>query len=414
MRKTPTPAELLYAGSLFTVAAAAVAFAVHDTDRLTLTDRPATALFFFVYGLATIFIGYQHPRFGYYSFDRVAQVASILVLGPVSAAVINGLASLIYPWHRCYRGVPARQALLASLNNAGLMALIVLLSGSLYEALGGDIPLIVIDGRSLARLLVLVLSMQALNDLLMIGLLRVGGRSLRGFFQRFSYAWELGSAAAAVLVALVFNSMDPRIFALLLAVLTLGMLALRQFADMRYKLERIVEARTESLRRKAHELEQQASQDNLTGLFNRRYADSYLEAQLAMPQRRLAIALADIDLFKQINDLHSHGIGDQVLRRVAALLRECCRPTDTIARYGGEEFLICFPETGLTDARMICERLRITVESENWAVMGLRCGVTISCGVVETAGTMDRAELVDRADSRLYAAKHSGRNLVVA
>ena len=72
--------------------------------------------------------------------------------------------------------------------------------------------------------------------------------------------------------------------------------------------------------------------------------------QLAHVQRyreHFAIALADIDLFKQINDLHSHATGDAVLRRVASILSERCRDTDMIARYGGEEVLICFPHTAL-------------------------------------------------------------------
>ena len=99
------------------------------------------ALFFVCYGLFTISIGYQHPKFGYYSFDRVAQVASILVLGPIGAAWINGLASLIYPWHRAWRSVPLRNVASASLNNSGLMTLIILASGSLYTALGGEYPL---------------------------------------------------------------------------------------------------------------------------------------------------------------------------------------------------------------------------------------------------------------------------------
>lgn len=414
MNQTVTRAEYLYAGSLFTAAVVAVGLGVHGSEQLALSREPGTAVFFLLYGLFTIVVGYQHPRFGYYSFDRVAQVASILVLGPVDAALINGLASFVYPLHRYWKGVPLREALFASLNNAGLMALIILLSGSLYVTLGGRTPLTEIDARSALLLLVLLLSMQALNDLLMLGLLRVGRHNLTGFFQWFSYGWELGSALTAVLVALVYNVTDKSTFALLLIVLSLGMIALRQFAAMRYKLERIVEARTESLRQKARELELQAIQDDLTGLFNRRYADGYLEAQLSAPGQQFAIALADIDLFKQINDLHSHGAGDEVLRRVATLLREYSRPTDTIVRYGGEEFLICFPDTDLNQARTICERLRRAVESDDWAVLGLSRGVTISCGIAASSDELTWEQLVVRADAQLYQAKRNGRNLVVA
>ena len=92
----------------------------------------------------------------------------------------------------------------------------------------------------------------------------------------FSYALELGAGATAVLVALIYNTMQIEVLVLLLAVLSVGMLALRQFADMRHKLELIVAERTQKLEEKTRELELQATRDNLTGLFNRRYADDYL------------------------------------------------------------------------------------------------------------------------------------------
>ena len=135
-------AERAYAIALFALAAAALGFVLTRGDALPY-DAPAIApaLFFLAYGLLAISIGYEHPNLGYYSFDRVAQVASILVLGPVYAALINGLASFIYPWHRLWKGVPLRNVLYAALTNSGLMTLIVLIAGSAYVALGGPIPL---------------------------------------------------------------------------------------------------------------------------------------------------------------------------------------------------------------------------------------------------------------------------------
>jgi diguanylate cyclase (GGDEF)-like protein len=376
-----------------------------------------TILFFLLYGLFTIAIGYHHPNLGYYSFDRVAQVASILVLGPVVAAWVNGAASLVYPWHRLRNGVPLRNVILASLTNAGLMAMIVLICGSLYTGLGGAVPLMVINDRSAMLLVVLVLSMQGFNDLGMLGMLKAGRRDTAGFLQPFSVALELGSGATAVLVALVYNTMSLQVLALLLGVLSLGMLALRQFASMRLGLERIVEERTQSLREKTRELEQLATLDNLTGLFNRRYADTYLDKllkQAAERERRFSITLCDIDLFKQINDVHSHAIGDEVLRTVADILRERCRRTDMIARYGGEEFLICFPDTSLAQSQTLCEELRGAVERHDWARVGLARAVTISFGIAESRPELSVSTLVHTADLRLYAAKHAGRNLVVA
>jgi diguanylate cyclase (GGDEF)-like protein len=376
-----------------------------------------TAAFFLVYGLFTISVGYQHPTLGYYSFDRVAQVASILVLGPLQAAVINGLASFIYPWHRLFKGVPARHVAFAALNNSGLMAAAILLAGSAYTALGGTIPLTSLSGSTLPKLIALLLVVQALNDAGMLALLALGGRSLKGFFHSFSYALELSSGATAVLVALIFNTMQRDVLLLTLVVLSVGMLALRQFANMRYKLELIVAERTRKLEEQARELERQATHDTLTGLYNRRYADEYLAREIASGdwnRRRLTVALADIDLFKQINDLHSHATGDEVLRRVAAVLRGRCRAADIIARYGGEEFLICLPNTELREARLLCEEFRTAVQSANWAQLGLAAGVTISFGIAEYKADSSADRLVSRADHLLYAAKNSGRNRVVA
>ena len=220
-----------------------------------------------------------------------------------------------------------------------------------------------------------------------------------------------------MLVALIYNTMELDVLALTLVVLSIGMLGLRQFADMRHKLEIIVAERTRKLEEQTRELERQATHDTLTGLHNRRYADEQLAREIASCEwnrRHLTVALADIDLFKQINDLHSHATGDAVLRRVAALLRERCRAADVLARYGGEEFLICLPNTDLREARLLCEELRTAVESANWAALGLAAGVTISFGIAEYKADASPDRLVSRADRLLYEAKNSGRNRVVA
>ena len=410
-------AERIYAVALFAAAVALLGLAVSRSPGALTRAGLAESLFFLVYGLVAISIGYRHPRFGYYSFDRVAQVASILVLGPVAAAAINGLASLLYPWHRLWKGAPLHNVLFAALNNTGFMTLIILASGHLYTALGGEVPLTSLSAPLVLALLALVLCMQGLNDIGMLGLLYLRGRSLSGFFNSFSYALELGSGATAVLVTLVYTRLDTATFALLLGVLTAGMLALRQFANMRHKLELLVAERTQSLEQKTRELELQATRDNLTGLFNRGYVDAYLEQQLARSARypqQLSVALADIDLFKQINDGHSHATGDEVLRRVADILRARCRESDVIARYGGEEFLICFPDTTVAEAHQACEQLRTEIEAYAWGTLGLRDKVTISFGVAACMAGLSVQAVINKADTRLYSAKNAGRNRVVA
>ena len=410
-------AEQAYAAVLFLGAWAVLSVGFARAGAPADSRVLAGALFFFGYGLFTISVGYQHPNLGYYSFDRVAQVASVLVLGPLLAAAVNGLASFFYPWHRVRKGVPVRHVLCAALNNSGLMAAMIFAAGSVYVAIGGAVPLTSLAGASVVQVVVLVLLMQVLNDAGMFLLLVLGRHSRAGFLSAFTYALELGSGATAVLVALIYNTMSFDVLVLTLAVLSLGMLALRQFANMRHRLELLVAERTQKLEEKTRELELQATRDNLTGLFNRRYADDYLARELEScrrERRTLTIALADVDLFKQINDHHSHATGDAVLRRLAAILRERCRANDVLARYGGEEFLLCLPGTDLREAQRLCDELRIAVERSQWAELGLGAGVTISFGIAEFRADASPDRLLARADLRLYDAKHGGRNRVVA
>ncbi len=420
----PTPAQddwtragIVFACAMFVLAALAVAAMLRDTGGFLTESSWPVAVFFFGYGLFTISVGYRGPNQHYYSFDRIAQVASILVLGPVDAAWINGLASLVYPLYRLRQGVPGRNVLYASLVNSGVMTLSVLGAGLLYTRIGGEVPLLTLDGGTAIALLVLVLVMQVINDVAMLGLNVLLGRGRADLFSPFSYALEIGASAAGTLVALVFNRLELPAVALLLAVLGVGMLALRQFAVMRYRLVGIVDERTRSLLEKTLELERLATQDNLTGLYNRRYADAWLAQQIELESRhpqQLTVALADIDFFKQINDQHSHATGDEVLRRVAAILQARCRGSDMVARYGGEEFLFCFPGTGLHEAQALCETLRAAVAGANWSQLGLKRPVTISFGLASGAPGASLESLLRQADRHLYAAKDSGRNRVVA
>lgn len=413
--------DFAYASMLFIAATVATGYAISRYGLLRFDYSWGAALFFFLFGLYTITMGYARPGFGHVSFDRVAQVASILVLGPVDAAWINGLASLIYPWHRLWNGVPVATVITASLHNSGMMALIVLLTGSLYAYLGGPIPLDHLDLRTAGLLLLLMLSMQLLNDLSMMAIVYLRKGDPRKLISAFSTGVELASVLIAVLVAVVFVTMDITVVALLLLVLSLGMLVLKQFAQMRYDLELLVDERTEELRLKSLELEQQATHDKLTGLFNRRYADDFLQREIETAKRRgreLTIALADIDHFKQINDRFSHAVGDEVLRRVADLLVARCRNTDMVSRYGGEEFLLCFPDTSSEFAEQICGQIKSAMERVDWSPIlpdsATDAKITISFGIAEIGSDSRRTTILSDADTRLYQAKHKGRNRIVA
>ena len=406
--------ELFYGLLLFTGALIALALALPGS-RLEGTNWPEI-LFFVVFGLFTISIGYEQPRFGYVSFDRVAQVSSILVLGPVDAAWINGLASLIYPWHRLRKGVPLRAVVSASLTNSGLMTLVVLAGGLLFVALGGPMPLTHLTIASFGIVLLMLLAMQAINEGGFMALVRLRGQAARDSLNLFDTGTVLTAGLIGVLVAITWSSMEAEVFLLMLAVLVAGMLALKRFAEMRIRLERLVAERTEALQDKTRQLEELAAQDTLTGLSNRRRADEFLRREIARAVRTghpLCIALADIDHFKQINDGHSHGIGDRVLERVAQIFAGRMRESDLVARYGGEEFVFCFIGASETDAARVCEELRHAVEREDWSRVATGLRVTMSIGIIACDGDPDVQSVMDRVDKRLYEAKRLGRNRVV-
>jgi diguanylate cyclase (GGDEF)-like protein len=127
----------------------------------------------------------------------------------------------------------------------------------------------------------------------------------------------------------------------------------------------------------------------------------------------VALILADIDHFKQINDRHGHAAGDAVLKAVANAMAEDVRNIDLCARYGGEEMALILPQTSLEAAYDVAERLRETAENLRVTVGGETIRVTVSLGVAcYPTSTRGRDELFAMADSALYAAKSSGRNCV--
>jgi diguanylate cyclase (GGDEF)-like protein len=409
--------DFFYATGLFVAGIAAIIAVVPKAGILSGNYSWDTALFFLLFGIFTITMGYARPGFGHVSFDRVAQVSSILVLGPVDAAWINGLASAIYPLHRVWRGVPAYEVVTASMHNAGMMMLIILSCGSLYVYLGGPVPLIELDLRVGGLLLLLMLSMQGLNDAVMAGMMFLRNAESANLVSVFSVGVELASVPLAIIVAIVFASMGLPVFILLLFTMSLGMLVLKQFAEMRNRLETLVDERTEELRIKSEELERQATHDTLTGLVNRRFVDDFLQREIENSKRYdrpLTIALADIDHFKRVNDSHSHLIGDQVLRRISNILVNRCRKTDVVARYGGEEFLLCFPDTSAEFAEQICSQIRTAVEKTDWSDIGEGLRLTISFGIAEVGSDSRRTTILSDADTRLYQAKHKGRNRIVS
>lgn len=175
-------------------------------------------------------------------------------------------------------------------------------------------------------------------------------------------------------------------------------------------LTRIQGARLAATVVQLHDL---AQRDPLTGLANRRAIDAELEA-LCEKGEPFAVIMVDVDIFKAFNDRYGHVIGDDCLRRVAAMLRASLRATsDQVARFGGEEFVVVLPRTSVENARIMAERMRL-------AVCGLRIPhagspehvVTISAGVSGSRATASVADVLSGADRALYRAKSLGRNRV--
>ena len=151
--------------------------------------------------------------------------------------------------------------------------------------------------------------------------------------------------------------------------------------------------------------------DGLTGLWNRRYFDQRLEAELASAARHarpLSCVMLDIDQFKQLNDTHGHTLGDEGIRAVAKTLRQGCRKEDVPCRYGGDEFVILCPDVPAAGAMVMVERLREKMRAAKLS----RPDVQLTCSFGVADLTAAGGSLIQAADQALYAAKRAGRNRI--
>jgi diguanylate cyclase (GGDEF)-like protein len=192
-----------------------------------------------------------------------------------------------------------------------------------------------------------------------------------------------------------------------------------ELAEKNTKLNSLNEALQKANTEKSHllkELERQAKEDALTGLYNRRYFDDVFARAFAQSQRLetpLSIAISDIDSFKLVNDRFSHQMGDLVLRTVAKIMKETVRDIDTVARYGGEEFVMLLPAADAESAKAVCERIRKAVENYPWQTLNPDLKVTLSIGVSDDVGVANCDRMMALADDNLYKAKRAGKNQIV-
>ncbi|MCP1727784.1 diguanylate cyclase (GGDEF)-like protein [Natronospira proteinivora] len=382
--------------------------------------------------LGILLLGFPSSRLGYVSFDRITQAGLIWLVGPVGSAVFNGLASLVFPFYiRKRTGQNRREALFRAMHNVGMIIFVIMAGGWAFSMSGGAYPVRSLEPGILLPVAATILAMQLAN----------------GFFVRVRYAltharvaepvdWfantlEPAAALIGLLTVVIAVNTDQVTTLSYLFVLLALMFTVKWLSDSRQRLEEKVRERTAHIAAQNERLERaQARQqelvsaldrlsreDALTGLFNRRHIDDFLKQEKGRVDRyggTLSVALLDLDHFKQINDQHSHQVGDEVLQEAARILQESARESDVIARYGGEEFLLVLSNTDLSGAQAVVERIRRAIAESPWEKIQAGVRLTVSGGVaeLEVGGSLDK--LLSLADQRLYEAKQAGRNRIIA
>ncbi|WP_320820177.1 diguanylate cyclase [Thalassolituus sp.] len=185
------------------------------------------------------------------------------------------------------------------------------------------------------------------------------------------------------------------------------------------RLDHLVKMRTQELENANSLLKKISTTDALTGLHNRRHLDECLDEQQRLADRKaitLSLLILDLDHFKQLNDKYGHIFGDECLRQASERIQACVkRPQDRVFRYGGEEFVVVLPDTSVSAAKYIAEKILTNFRSEAVVVQGERVALTISIGIASRDGNergIDVAELLQEADEHLYRAKELGRDRV--
>jgi diguanylate cyclase (GGDEF)-like protein len=178
--------------------------------------------------------------------------------------------------------------------------------------------------------------------------------------------------------------------------------------------ERLAEGRRR-LAASLEQVQQLASRDELTRSLNRRSLMAALEREHSRAERSgegFAIAMIDLDHFKQVNDNHGHAAGDAVLSEFAATVHDAMRITDVFGRYGGEEFLLILVGSAPEAAREALERIRAAVQARDWNAVAPGLRVTMSAGIARFRKGETSEQILHRADIALYEAKRGGRNRI--
>lgn len=191
-----------------------------------------------------------------------------------------------------------------------------------------------------------------------------------------------------------------------------------KLTELRQQLE---ECRKEvdELRQRLETAEREASQDSLTGLYNRNHLDNAIQAmydQYRQGGETFSVIMMEIDFFERVNHIHGKRVGDSVLEFMGDMIMGSMRTRDLAARYRGEEFIVLLPATSSEYAYKLAESIRERISSKTLKVTKTQqvIGIaTVSCGVAEICKSDSAASVVDRADQALCLAKERGRNRVI-
>jgi diguanylate cyclase (GGDEF)-like protein len=300
----------------------------------------------------------------------------------------------------------ALEPIAVSANRLGTLAQIALHRGRALVALGRRDEAREQAVRALALTEPLQVELSARADLLefVSGLAEAAGdfEQALGFFKRFhALERQVASDSAARRSQVARAQMHTE-------------QARREAAEALGRAEQLQRS-NEELARQAKSLGAQALTDALTGLSNRRHVELELDRrhrQARDEAQPLILVMIDVDHFKQINDTHTHAVGDHVLRGLAQVLRTECRGSDLLGRLGGEEFVVVFDGLVRSAVARTAERLRAAVQRHPWESLAPGLGVTASFGVVDAATEPQAMQALHLADKLLYEAKRGGRNRV--
>jgi diguanylate cyclase (GGDEF)-like protein len=187
--------------------------------------------------------------------------------------------------------------------------------------------------------------------------------------------------------------------------------------DEERRTKELLRQQSEELALRNRELGELAVRDGLTRALRRGHIEAELRRLIQSLHRRhddFCVLMLDIDFFKHVNDTYGHAVGDEVLRQLAARAQTALRAGDLFGRWGGEEFIVLMPGTRLAEAVEAAQRLRLAIAALEFNASGEAFRITISIGAAQLQPQESADAVVGRADEALYAAKHAGRNCVMA